>query len=350
MKFVVGIQPDRWGDRDASSPIWTRVFEEAGHEVRAVNVARADILSQLRGCHAFLWRHGHLPDQRQVARRLLPVLERELGLVVYPDQKTCWHYDDKIAQHYLFEATGIPQPRTWVWFDESLVTEWAAAASYPIVLKLWGGAGSTNVRLVPNADEARRWIRRLFGPGVFDLAEGSQTVWQRERTAAGTAARGLLRGVAPSDALRVRSFWEPHKNYVLFQEFLPGNAFDTRVTVIGHRAFAYRRFNRPDDFRASGSGNFDVNPGEIDPATVELAFRVADLLGTQSIAIDGLRRGHERVVSEISYTYVSWMVHACPGHWERGPQGIVWKDGSMWPEEAQAADVLARLATVHGRI
>ena len=35
--------------------------------------------------------------------RLLPVIEKELGLVVYPDQNTCWHYDDKIAQYYLLK-------------------------------------------------------------------------------------------------------------------------------------------------------------------------------------------------------------------------------------------------------
>lgn len=33
---------------------------------------------------------------------------------------------------------------------------------------------------------------------------------------------------------------------------------DTRVTVIGHCAFGYRRYNRPGDFRASGSGRLTV--------------------------------------------------------------------------------------------
>lgn len=31
---------------------------------------------------------------------------------------------------------------------------------------------------------------------------------------------------------------ELQSGYVLFQEFLPGNSYDTRVTVIGDRAFA----------------------------------------------------------------------------------------------------------------
>jgi hypothetical protein len=349
VKFVIGIQPDSYGERDASSPIWTQILKEAGHEVREIDVARADVLDQLRDCHGFMWRHGHLPEMRQIARRLLPVLERELCLAVYPDQATCWHYDDKIAQSYLFQATGLPAPRTWVWFERSLASGWAATASYPLVLKLWGGAGSRNVRLVRDAREAERWIDRLFGPGVHDLEEGSLSTWQREGLAARAAAGAVLRGEPPSEAIQRRRFWELHKDYVLFQEFLPGNDFDTRVTVIGHRAFAYRRFNRPGDFRASGSGNFDPDPKQIDPAMVELAFRVRDALGAQSVAIDGLRRGSEPVVCEVSYTYVSWMVHACPGRFERTGAGVAWKDGAMGPEEAQVADFLVRLRSLHER-
>jgi len=61
-----------------------------------------------------MWRHAHFGVAPQISRRLLPVLERELGLVIYPDQNTCWHFDDKIAQAYLFKVHGIPTPETLV--------------------------------------------------------------------------------------------------------------------------------------------------------------------------------------------------------------------------------------------
>lgn len=54
-------------------------------------------------------------------------------------------------------------------------------------------------------------------------------------------------------------FWIREKKYILFQEYLPDNEFDTRVTVIGNRAFAFRRFNRKKDFKASGSGEIDYD-------------------------------------------------------------------------------------------
>jgi ribosomal protein S6-L-glutamate ligase RimK-like protein len=340
---IVAIQPDSYGPRDASSPLWTKYLNEAGHETRAVDVRRADILEQVRGCHGFMWRHEHTPDSRQIARRLLPVLEREMGLAVYPDQRTCWHFDDKIAQAYLLEAAGIPVPKTWIWFDRDLASAWARDAAYPLVLKLWGGAGSTNVRLVRSFEEAKEWLARLFGPGLYGLDSASVNPWRRTGRVLKGAARTVTRGRPLYEAFLRRPFWELHRGYVLFQEFLPGNAWDTRVTVIGRRAFAYRRMNRPGDFRASGSGNFNTDPSQIDMETVKLAYRVAERLGTQSVAIDGLRRGEERVVGEISYAYVSWMVQSCPGHWERSGDGIAWVDGNMWPEEAHVSDFLTRL-------
>lgn len=346
MKFTIAMQPDDYGPGDSASRLWTRILENAGHSVRTVNIYNADILRQLQGCNGFMWRYAHLPNLLQIARRLLPVVEREMDMVVYPDQRTCWHYDDKIAQSYLLQAEGIATPKTWIWFDKELSRQWAKAANYPIVLKLWSGAGSTNVQLVNSFKEAGLWIDRLFGKGLYRLngAHCDRLPWGRTRLK--TAARVLLKGTYP-ELNPNDDFWQLHKNYVLFQEYLPGNAFDTRITVIGNRAFGFRRFNREKDFRASGSGKIDWDPAAIDEGFIRLAFHTARAIGSQSCAIDGLFRGNELVVGEISYTYASWAVQACPGHWELNgaPNSgeLSWKEGRMWPEEAQVEDFLKRL-------
>ena len=343
--MIVAIQPDDYTNPrtpekpDASSARWAELLAAAGHTVRGVDVHRADILEQLRGCDGFMWRWAQFQGMYQIARRLLPVIEYRLGLAVYPDWNTCWHYDDKIAQRYLLEAAGLPIPRTWVWFDAAAGASGHRAASYPLVLKLSSGAGSNNVRLVRNEKEAARWIRRLFGSGVFSLSPGASP-WSW-RTLRRVAAKKLL-GTQPLPSV---DQW--HRNYVLFQEFLPDNRFDTRIVVIGHRAFGFRRLNRPHDFRASGSGRIDYTPGAIDERFVRLAFTTAAKLGTQSCAIDGLYRGGEPVLGETTYNYMPFFVWQCPGHWQlqgdpaAGP--LVWRDGRMWPEEAQVQDFLVRL-------
>lgn len=326
--MIVAIQPDNYGENDASSPIWSRLLEEAGHEVREVNVYRYDILNQLKGCHGFMWRHAHLPQMRQVAKRLLPVIEYELGLSIYPNQSTCWHYDDKIAQSYLFEAAGIPAPITWVWFERNAALSWARDATYPLVLKLWAGAGSVNVKLLHCFEEAALWIERLFGRGVSSLEDRQLSILEK------------IKNGFRAFAGKQECPWELHKGYTLFQEFLMGNEFDTRVTVIGNHAFGFRRFNREGDFRASGSGKIDCDPSGVDARFIRLAFDVAKKLSLQSCAIDGLWRGKEPVVGEISYTYASWAVQACPGHWD---SELNWHSGPMRPEEAQIKDFLLQL-------
>ena len=303
MGLLVAVQPDDGRSSHPSSPIWIRLLKEAGHQVREVNVDRPDILQQLEGCQGFMWRHGHYPGRRLIAKRLLPVLEKELGLVIYPDQNTCWHYDDKIAQAYLFAALNIPAPMTWVFFDESLAIEFAEQARYPLVMKLFSGAGSSNVMLLHSARQARVWTERLFHRGVRQLAGPKATLAGRVQS----KAREWLRGVD------IYSQWEVHRGYAMFQEFLTDNQFDTRVTVIGDRAFGFRRFNRSGDFRASGSGIIDHNPDGIAPEFIRLAFDTARKLKAQSCAIDGLWRGKEAVVGEVSYTYASRLISECPG-------------------------------------
>jgi hypothetical protein len=271
------------------------------------------------------------------------VIERECKLAVYPDQNTCWHYDDKIAQAHLFKAVGIPTPKTWVWFNKDAALQWAADAIYPVVLKLWSGAQASNVRLVCSTDEAASWITRLFSSGLYSLGDEdvSRLPWKRRLK---EAVRIVLAGRrSPPPHHR----WDLHKNYIYFQEFIPDNEYDIRITVIGNRAFGSRRMNRPGDFRASGSGRTDRNPDLINPRATRLGFDVARRLRAQSIALDILQRGSDLLISEVSYTYPSWAIHEYPGHWElHGTSSageLVWCGGHMWPEEAQVADFLIRL-------
>ena len=348
MKYTIAIQPDDYGSGDAYSPLWIRLLQAAGHDVRLVDVYRADILDQVRGCHGFMWRHGQLPNMRQIARRILPVFEKELGLVVYPDQNTCWHYDDKIAQRYLLDAAKIPIPNTWVWYEKNSAKEWARTAEYPLVIKLWSGCVSQNVGLVASFKEAELWIDKLFGSGVHKLSDKFLTHWPFKKRRVVASLRLLLTGADPNKKLN-EDAWELHKNYILFQEFLPQNPFDIRIVIIGNRAFGFRRFNRPNDFRASGSGNVDINPKHVPIETVRLGFRLANHLKIQSIAIDCLRKDEEWVVVEMSYTFPHFTTHDCPGHWELQSEPdtgkLIWRDGQMWPEEAQIIDFLERLNT-----
>jgi glutathione synthase/RimK-type ligase-like ATP-grasp enzyme len=343
--MIVAIHPDYVGPGDASSPRWEEMLRAQGFDVKIVDLYRPDVVNQLRDVEGLMWRFSHFRLMQQVARRVLRVAEETLGLTVYPDQNTAWHYDDKIAQALLFQALGIPSPSTSIWFRKADALAAIEHAQFPVVLKLSGGAGSENVRRLDGPDEARLWATRLFDEGVFSFGSVAEpAAWPLSRRVRG-ALKALILG---------KPLWAPpppagdlHRGYLILQEFLDGNEFDTRITVIGHRAFGYRRFNRPNDFRASGSGLLDRDPTQIDHRFVQLAFETARKLRSQSCAIDGLYRNGHPVVGEVSYTFINSYVASCPGRWELRDHSdcgsFQWIEGSMHPEDAQCEDFIERL-------
>jgi glutathione synthase/RimK-type ligase-like ATP-grasp enzyme len=346
--YTIAIHPDEFvhanGEHQSFSTRWSQLAAGAGIRTRQVDAYAPDFFRQLEGCDAFMWRFDFGAPERLFAKRLLSAVEHT-GIPVFPSWRTAWHFEDKVAQRYLLEAAGVPTPRTWVFWSRAAAMDFIRTATYPLVIKFASGFRSANVRMLHTSDEAVYWIDKLFGAGAFSLDE---------RPPASPLRAGLRRVRSALRALRGRSLADPgpgdewQQGYVYLQEYLPGNLFDTRVTVIGDRAFAYRRLNRPGDFRASGSGRFEWNPDDIDLETVRMAFRTARTLDAQCVAIDGLRRGREPVVGEISYTFASWCVRECPGHWTlRGDSAsapLTWVPGKLAPENAIFQDFLSALS------
>jgi len=339
--IAVHHRPGSFSDR------WIAYLTERRIDHRVVNGFHTQIVEDLRGCSALLW-HFHLSTMRDLryARHVLHAAEA-LGLRVFPNYATCWHYDDKVAQKYLLEAVSAPLVPTWIFHDRGEALNWAASAAWPKVFKLRRGAGSVNVRLVNSRNEANKLIMKMFGPGMKATARPGE-VLRINRGQFSTVSKCVARLERLPGALRRRSRFPREQDYALFQEFIPGNLFDTRITTIGNRAFCFHRAVRKGDFRASGSGHLLYpKPDAGDMDAIGAAFAISRRLGFQSMAYDFLtdvNSGH-RLVSEISFAYNGDAVHACPGYFD---QERNWHEGSVWPQDAILDDVLdsvgARLA------
>ena len=128
------------------------------------------------------------------------------------------------------------------------------------------------------------------------------------------------------------------RGYVYFQDFIPENSYDTRITIIGNRAFGFRRAVRPNDFRASGSGRIFYEAEAIDEQCILTAFGVAEKLGSQSMAFDFVQTPEgQQLIVEISYAFSAQAVFDCTGYWTRDLQ---WYEGHVWPEHAIIGDLL----------
>jgi glutathione synthase/RimK-type ligase-like ATP-grasp enzyme len=336
MMLGLSIRPGSFSDR------WVEYCREKGIPFKEMDPYRPDIIQQAQGLKAFAWHWSHDDAWAALMARQVTMALEAMGVKVFPSTATSWHYDDKVGQKYLLEAIGAPVPESWVFFDQRAALEWAESAHFPVVHKLRGGAGSSNVRLVTSRAAARAICHRAFGRGFAEvpsyfgdaksklgrLGSWDQAIAKVHRAPAAIVAAAKMRWSAP----RARG-------YVLFQEFMPGNAGDIRVTVIGNRAFGFVRANRPGDFRASGSGRIDHNPDRIDQRCVEVAIAVARRIGSQSTAFDFVLdpQGGPRIL-EISYCYQADAVHNCPGYWD---EKLNWHEGHVWPQDAILDDVLA---------
>ena len=170
----IAIQPDRIvhknGEVQAFSERWTELASDAGIEVRQSDAFSTSFFDELTGCNAFMWRFDYAARSRLFAKRLLSAVEHGLGLFVFPSWKTMWHFEDKIAQHYLLQAAGIPEPRTWEFWTRVAAKDFCAGATYPLVMKLSFGFQSANVRLLKSSDEAMYWIDEMFTHGVTSIS------------------------------------------------------------------------------------------------------------------------------------------------------------------------------------
>lgn len=326
---------------------WIKFIQEHGYQAKNLNMLSSTAIECISDCSAIMWHLSMFPAKLQAASYLLNSIEHNHLIPVFPNWKTRWHFENKIAQYYLFNTLDIPIPNTYVFWDEEEALHYFHSASFPLVFKLARGASSINVDKIPNFNRARRKVISAFSgsgilsePGYYPIhgRYGSDKIRNEianiiVRILAGF--RYICSGKYPP---LPRDRWMPEKNCVLFQEFLEDNKYDTRITVIGNRAFGFRRFNRPNDFRASGSGVIDYNPGEIDLNAIVMAFKISKEGGFQSMAYDFLYDSTKALcVSEMSFGYQNVAIRNCPGYWD---SQLNWHEGSMWPEEAHVIDLI----------
>ncbi|WP_018526594.1 ATP-grasp domain-containing protein [Alkalispirochaeta alkalica] len=325
-------RPGSFSDR------WIQYCEEHTVPYKLVNCYDNDIIDQLRECKGLMWHWAHHDHKAVLFARQLTYSLEQAGIKVFPDSRTCWHFDDKVGQKYLLESLATPLVKTFVFYEKNTALEWSRSVRYPVVNKLRGGAGSENVKLVNSQSEASRIIRRAFGKGYKQKRRRyflRERLWQfrRDRNFRSflNLSKGLARLVIPTESEKQLP---REKNYVYFQEFIPGSSFDIRVVVVGKRAFALKRGVREGDFRASGSGVKEYDPARIPIECVKTAFYLTTKLGGQSLAFDMIMCDNNASIIEMSYAFVTTTF---PGFWD---EKLEWISGECRVEDFVIKDFL----------
>lgn len=343
---TIAIHPDfvrhRGGQTQSFSDQWVSTLSRLDAKPKLIDSRAPDAIERISECDGFMWRYKSSNPERTEAERFLNAVEQLTGIPTFPSLPTRWHMDDKLTQTRIFRKLQIPHPRTHILFDRSQALDFAKHADYPFVIKLRSGRQSNNVQLAHSFSSAREHIEALFGRGLYALISPPRGLTHealRRTRRVLASARGInVDTPAPGEEL--------HHGYLLAQEFIDDNEYDTRITVVGNRAFGFRRFNRPDDFRASGSGLIDWEPSNIDPRMVRMALTYSKLLGSQTTAFDFVidEKG-EPLVLELALSYASWAVNECPGSWvlDEATNEISWQDGNLRIEDELLIEFLRSL-------
>jgi len=325
MKIAIQNTPIGFTDR------WIEYCQLNNIDYKLIDSYSNDIIEQIRDCDAVMWQHDLLQKKDNiVSKRFLSAAEHA-GKIVFPSINENWHYDDKISQKYLLELIDAPFIKTFVFYSKNEALEWTKTTTFPKVFKLKGGAGSSNVKLVRNQSQAISLIKMAFGKGFnpisksYFLKEG----W-RNYISGKLNLLGLLKKIhifiKPIDPNFVN---EIQRDYVYFQEFIPNNDFDIRLVVINQeRVFGLKRYNRENDFRASGSGNFDyLKEGDIAQELLKKIIDVSKKLKMNSVAYDIVfdEKNIPQII-EISYAYASKAYNKCPGYWD---SQAIWNNGEI---------------------
>lgn len=327
MKIAIHHNPGSFSDR------WIAYCIKHSIDYKIVNCYATDIIKQLEDCEALMWHHKQ-NDYKDVlfSKQLLFAVEHS-GIKTFPDYETYWHYDDKVAQKYLFEAIGAPLVPSYIFYSKAEALQWLEKTTFPKVFKLRGGAGSANVRLVRSPLQARKLVRKAFGNGFsqFD-AVGHLRERVRKYQEGKENILGILKGLGRLFLLP--EFAKMHANekgYIYFQDYIPNNSYDIRVIVIDEKAFAIKRMVRKNDFRASGSGNILYEKENFPIGTIKLSLQLAEKLESQCAAFDFVydSAGNPMVV-ELSYGFVSAGYDPCVGYWDKS---LHFHEGAFNPQD-----------------
>ncbi|MBN2183994.1 MAG: hypothetical protein JW746_01570 [Candidatus Krumholzibacteriota bacterium] len=245
------------------------ILEEYGYSVEVIDLWRSEGMQHLLGGRwdGFIWWAKHTPRIRNLAKKLLYFFDRVENIKTYPSFRDYWHYDDKVAQYFLFKKFEISVPETWIFNREDDALEFAEKTSLPLIYKSASGAGSSNVGLMEKRKDLIRYIKKIF-------KEGMKTHFREDL----------------------------QKDYVYLQEFLPGNSGDYRVVMYGPElAVGFFRKNSEKNSFASGSGIYEASG--ITPDLIGFVESVHRKMGNSIMSYDLLEKDGGFAVTEMSIIY-----------------------------------------------
>lgn len=198
---------------------------------------------------------------------------------------------------------------------------------YPCVVKPSAGATSTGVSLAQNREQVVRAARRVSR--TFSLVDGSKEI-----------VKSLIRSYH-----KRRSH---HRRKFVVQSFIRGMEGDYKVLIYGGKYYVLSRRNRPNDFRASGSGRFEFRR-ELPEGLLDACENIFLASDVPFLSIDvGVVEGRFYPVEWQYLSFGNYTLEQSPFWFERSDSGWRCVEGSSVLEHEFARAVVGYLERVLG--
>ncbi|MFA5545153.1 MAG: hypothetical protein WDA14_05855 [Sphaerochaetaceae bacterium] len=320
-------------------PVFTKYLENKKIPYELVDCYSYDIIKKLGDYSALIWGYSNfLNADLMEARNILRIAEDQ-GLKTFPNQKTGWHFDDKIAEMYALQSIHAEIPMSWVFYFLEDCIQWLESqAEYPIIAKLRNGSGANNVKMLKSKSEAMHYARRMFSKGFHPAPSLLYKTYSKVQSTHDLAT--LF-----SRIKRIPEFLRTRKNaqmmpiergYSYFQEHIPNDGFDIKVAVVGDKLSYLCRNVRKNDFRASGGGSIYYDNNVMTAQIIDSAFKTSDDLKLQCVGFDYVvdnQTGKGKII-EMCYGFDHTAILGAGGYFDRGH---IWHETPLnVPEEVLA--------------
>lgn len=186
------------------------------------------------------------------------------GGILVPEIDFYLAHENKYFQEMHKARARIKTPRSRLISTSMTSTDFSS----PVVVKPYSGFGSQGVKLATSSKELENSIRKNMSRYIIEKLD----------------IREILKRYIKR-SIKYPNEYPDKVGRVILQDFIPELKHDWKVLVFGDKAFALKRFTRKNDFRASGSGNFDYS-SKASFELIRFAFDTRESLNVPFVSLD----------------------------------------------------------------
>jgi glutathione synthase/RimK-type ligase-like ATP-grasp enzyme len=209
------------------------------------------------------------PYHKQYVDDIMEVLSLHNNVLV-PSKNILRCHENKGYQEYYKKIIGIDSLEGYYFNNDTVNYDYIRKTyHFPLVLKQIDGSGSRGVVLVKSEDELRKEV------SSFKISTHVRfMIYCRE---------SIFKFFKLKYNRSKLDYYKDHSNFVI-QEFVPNLKFDYKVLIFFDRYYVLKRNIKENDFRASGSGNFEFV--EIEDSLLEYAKNIFEKINEPFMSLD----------------------------------------------------------------